>query len=340
MDNLFSSQILTWYRNNKRELPWRDTSDPYKIWLSEIILQQTRVAQGLPYYESFIASFPNISALAQADEQLVLRQWQGLGYYSRARNLHKCAKIIVSEHSGKFPSDYHSLLKLPGIGTYTAAAISSFAFDKPHAVLDGNVFRVLSRYFCWEDDIASPAGKKNFTVLANSTLPPENHADYNQGIMEFGALQCIPKNPDCQICPLAGTCLGYRKKKTDVLPIKSKKPKVTKRHFTYLVVRHSNKIWMKQRKEKIWQGLFEFLLYEEDELDSIKNLNQLKPIAEYRHQLSHLDIHAKFLLADRSELDSSLLQDGDFYLIDEIELLPKSILIEKFIQNNYESLIP
>ena len=197
----FSYQIIRWYRENPRDLPWRNTLDPYKIWLSEIILQQTRVAQGLPYYEAFVNAYPTIQDLALAPEEDVLRLWQGLGYYSRARNLHFCAKTIWFDLDGKFPDNYTDLLKLKGVGSYTAAAISSFAFGEKKAVVDGNVFRVLARYFGIATDIASGPGKKEFELLANSIIPAENPAEFNQAMMDFGARMCVPKNPDCDSCP-------------------------------------------------------------------------------------------------------------------------------------------
>ena len=193
----FSGKILDWYHINKRSLPWRKTTDPYKIWLSEVILQQTRVAQGLPYYNEFVNKFPSVKQLAQAGEDQVLRIWQGLGYYSRAKNLHKCAKIISSEFDGNFPKTYKELLQLPGIGPYTAAAIASFCFNEPVAVVDGNVYRVLSRYYGEHTDIASTKGAKVFTALANAVLDPNNADIHNKAIMEFGAPFCTHQNPNC-----------------------------------------------------------------------------------------------------------------------------------------------
>src|SRR5690554_6028089 len=206
---VFAKEITHWYHKNKRDLPWRDTKDPYLIWLSEIILQQTRVVQGISYYHLFSETFPTVLDLAEADEDTVLRMWQGLGYYSRARNLHKAARIVVNEHQGKFPSHYATLLTLPGIGEYTAAAVASFSADEVHAVLDGNVFRVLARFWGIKDAINSPKGKKVFSRLANDLIDSHNPAIYNQAIMEFGALQCKPKSPNCGNCPIISSCYSF-----------------------------------------------------------------------------------------------------------------------------------
>jgi len=221
----FAKTLTSWYLQNKRDLPWRNTENPYFIWLSEIMLQQTRVAQGLPYFLRFVQSFPTVFDLAKADEEKVLKLWQGLGYYSRARNLHKTAQHIAFELDGVFPNNYNDLLKLKGIGEYTAAAIASFSYHEAVPVVDGNVFRVLARYFDIETDIAQASAKKEFSALAYELMPKDSPALFNQAIMEFGALQCVPRNPDCSICPLNSGCLALQKKKVDQLPVKSKKQK-------------------------------------------------------------------------------------------------------------------
>ncbi|MEY2629135.1 MAG: Adenine glycosylase, partial [Bacteroidota bacterium] len=231
----FSKSLIQWYLQNKRDLPWRNTIDPYFIWLSEIMLQQTRVAQGLPYFLRFTEAFPTVFDLAKADEEQVLKLWQGLGYYSRARNLHKTAQQVAFEYNGEFPKSYAELLKLKGIGEYTAAAIASFAYNESVPVVDGNVYRVLSRYFEVETDIASLGAKKEFTQLAAELLPAGEANLFNQAIMEFGALQCVPKNPNCTNCIFSDSCAALQKKKVDQLPVKSKKIKVKTRFFTYLV---------------------------------------------------------------------------------------------------------
>ena len=217
----FSSQIISWYLEFKRDLPWRNTTNPYNIWLSEIILQQTQVKQGLPYYEKFITHFPTVESLANADEEQVLKLWQGLGYYSRARNLHFAAKQIAE--SGSFPTNYKAILELKGVGEYTAAAIASFAYKLPHAVVDGNVFRLLSRVYGVDIAINSTEGKKYFSKLANTLLDTKRPDTHNQAIMEFGAMMCKPKNPNCEQCPLSNECIAFNSNSIEAFPVKIKK---------------------------------------------------------------------------------------------------------------------
>ncbi|TAE12733.1 MAG: A/G-specific adenine glycosylase [Bacteroidetes bacterium] len=221
----FAQTLLAWYPDHKRDLPWRDTPNPYHIWLSEVILQQTRVKQGLPYYVAFVELFPTVQDLANASEELVMRTWQGLGYYSRARNMHATAKIIAQAWQGNFPTTKADLIKLKGIGEYTASAIASFAFGEQVAVVDGNVFRVLSRFFGIEADISSPKGVKHFQELAKTLLPTQQSQTYNQAIMEFGALQCTPQKPNCMFCPLQAGCVAHATGKQDSLPVKTQKIK-------------------------------------------------------------------------------------------------------------------
>ena len=301
---IFSHSIIKWYNKNKRDLPWRKTKDPYKIWLSEIILQQTRAAQGLPYYETFAKKFPTVHHLANANEKVVMKTWQGLGYYSRARNLHYTAKFISKNLKGKFPSDFEEIKKLKGVGDYTASAIASFAFNKPYAVVDGNVFRVLSRVFGIKTPIDSTEGKKEFAEKAKSLLDKKNPGTFNQAIMEFGALQCVPQNPDCNKCPLKKNCKAFEKNLVDVLPIKSKKTKVRNRHFNYLVIKQKEKILIRKRTEKdIWQNLHDFPLIETNkeiskkellQLASDKNISIHSVSSVFKHILSHQVIFAKF----------------------------------------------
>ena len=254
----FSDKIVKWYLNNGRPLPWRDTRDPYKIWLSEVILQQTRVAQGLPYYQRFVESYPSVAHLARADEQHVLRSWQGLGYYTRARNLHKCAKTVVSIHNGRFPGTSGELLRLPGIGGYTAAAIASFAFDERVPVIDGNVFRVLSRIFGIDVPINCAQGKQIFSELAAKLISAKHPALHNQAMMEFGATHCTPLNPQCSVCPFKNSCVAFNQELVNVLPVKNPAKKSRKRYFYYLVVEKDDSFLMKRRADKdIWQGLFD-----------------------------------------------------------------------------------
>ena len=308
----FSKTLIQWYLQNKRDLPWRNDTNPYTIWLSEIILQQTRVAQGLPYFLRFTTAFPTVFDLANANEEEVLKLWQGLGYYSRARNLHKTAKQIAFEFNGEFPKTFADLLHLKGIGEYTAAAIASFAYNENVPVVDGNVYRVLARYFDVESDIASAGAKKEFTQLAAELLPKGNANIFNQAIMEFGALQCVPRNPDCGICVFNDSCLALQKKKVGQLPVKSKKIKVTNRYFNYLVFsdQNNNTLISKRIQKGIWHNLYEFPLIETETTETdiavlalIQNQNFIKNrILEIQlcnpesivHKLSHQHLTIKF----------------------------------------------
>jgi len=308
----FSNLLIQWYLQNKRDLPWRGDTNPYTIWLSEIMLQQTRVAQGLPYFLRFTEAFPTVFDLAKASEQEVLKLWQGLGYYSRARNLHKTAQQIAVEYNGVFPTNYKDLLQLKGVGEYTAAAIASFSYNENVPVVDGNVYRVLSRYFGVTTDIASSGAKKEFTQLAAAVLPIGKANLFNQAIMEFGALQCVPKNPDCSQCIFNDSCLALQKKQVADLPVKSKKTKVTQRFFNYLIFRdEAEQTILQQRTSKgIWHNLYEFplietataLLDEEIIMQIEKQVfvpNKIVDIALSNseaivHKLSHQQLHIKF----------------------------------------------
>ena len=257
----FAATLLQWFKNNGRCLPWRDTNDAYAIWLSEVILQQTRIAQGLSYWQHFMEQWPTVNELAAATEDEVLKAWQGLGYYSRARNLHTAAQQVVE--LGGFPQTFKGLKALKGVGDYTAAAIASIAFGEPVAVVDGNVYRVLSRYYGIETPIDSTDGKKEFQTLAQSLLPTGEPADYNEAIMDFGAIQCTPSSPHCNTCPLCETCIAFREQRVNELPIKSKKVKQRERHLTYLYIEYGDEIAIHQRGAgDIWQGLWEFPLPE------------------------------------------------------------------------------
>ncbi|RZJ35731.1 MAG: A/G-specific adenine glycosylase [Flavobacterium sp.] len=305
---IFPKILIQWYLANKRELPFRETKDPYFVWLSEIMLQQTRVAQGLPYYLAFTEAFPTVSDLGNATENDVLKLWQGLGYYSRARNLHFTAKYVSEELNGSFPNSYAELLKLKGIGQYTAAAIASFCFDEPVPVVDGNVFRVIARYFGVDTDISSSGAKAEFTAIAAAQMPAHNAAVFNQAIMEFGALQCTPKSPHCESCPLNQTCFAFRNHKVGMLPVKNKKTKVRERFFNYLVFSDElDQTILRQRKGKgIWENLYEFPLVETDteaDAETIANLisseNAIVSIEEINrkpivHKLSHQHLKIKF----------------------------------------------
>ena len=329
----FQELITHWYHQNKRDLPWRTTKSAYVIWLSEIILQQTRVEQGLPYFHKFLQHYPSVSDLATADEQEILNDWQGLGYYSRARNLHKTAKEVVEIYKGVFPSTYNELLKLTGIGPYTAAAIASFAFDEAKAVVDGNVYRVLSRVFNIEEAIDSTQGKKTFELLANELIDKKNPATYNQAIMEFGALQCIPINPNCDVCPLQFQCLAFKNKTIAQRPVKAKKTKVTARHFVYLIeLSPSQTIRIEKREGKgIWQNLYQFPLIEFDSPDEKTNflasLDSKFISQEYKHILSHQQLFAHFAVVEPSnEIPENQLEIG----LSELSNFPIPRLIDKF----------
>lgn len=306
----FSNILIAWYLDNKRDLPWRATTNPYHIWLSEIMLQQTRVAQALPYYFAFSEAFPTVTDLANAPEDQILRLWQGLGYYSRARNMHATAKIIVEQHQGNFPNSYKELIKLKGIGPYTAAAIASFAFREAVAVVDGNVYRVLSRIFGIDTDIAKTEAKSIFFELAQTHINSQKPDLFNQAIMEFGALQCVPKNPNCGVCPFAATCFAFQNGQVANLPVKSKAKKARKRYFNYFVTSNNKQqIILQQRIQKdIWQKLYEFPLLEtESEIQheaALKAAQQLIPNAVVQridafperatHKLSHQIIELCF----------------------------------------------
>lgn len=343
----FSNILIQWYLQNKRDLPWRNDTNPYTIWLSEIMLQQTRVAQGLPYFIRFINAFPTVFDLANADEEEVLKLWQGLGYYSRARNLHKTAKKIAFESNGEFPKTYNDLLHLKGIGEYTAAAIASFAYNESVPVVDGNVYRVLSRYFDIETDISSAAAKKDFTQLAAELLPKGEANLFNQAIMEFGALQCVPKNPNCGRCVFNDSCIGLQKKKIAQLPVKSKKTKVTKRYFNYLVFSDENNktIICKRNQKGIWHNLYEFPLLETEKAESditvltlIENQSFVKnAILEIQlsnpeaivHKLSHQHLTVKFW---KVKLQGTLDDGMDCELAAEF---PFPVVIYNYISNQW-----
>jgi len=349
-DRIFSGKIVEWYQEHRRDLPWRRTKDPYRIWLSEIILQQTRVAQGLPYYRAFVRKYPRINQLAAAPEREVLRLWQGLGYYSRARNLHACAKTVCANHEGKFPASYDKLRELKGIGTYTAAAIASMAFHEGVAVLDGNVFRVLARVFGLDDDIASTRGKKAFAELANRLVPQADPGTYNQAIMEFGALHCAPRNPRCDECPFRQSCYAYRSGTQNLLPVKKKARQPAKRYLVYVVVRLGGKWLMKERTGKdIWAGLYDFPVLEcKSRLGSSKviakviqetRLNRtvassMTVTSEYKHVLTHQLISARFVEWDdpkKKMLNSALFRNARFYSTIQVKKLPKSVLISRYL---------
>lgn len=331
--------LTHWYSINKRYLPWRNTNNPYYIWLSEIILQQTQVKQGLPYYEAFVSQYPTVFDLANATEENVLKLWQGLGYYSRARNLHATAKYVANNLNGKFPDTYKELIKLKGIGDYTASAIASICFNEATAVVDGNVYRVLARFFGVHTPINSTQGKKEFKAIAQEIMDVNNPADFNQAIMEFGAIQCKPKSPDCQICPLNESCSAFKNNKVAVLPVKNKMSKPIKKYFNYLVYisKHSKTIIEKREGKGIWQNLYQFPLIEsknELELEQIKayfNCRELS-ITRYNeksivHKLSHQHLYTTFWIIKTEELPKKGIS------IETIHNYATPVLIKNFIEN-------
>ena len=348
---IFENSIIKWYKNNSRSLPWRDTKSPYFIWLSEIILQQTKVDQGLPYYQRFTERFPNIESLASASEQEVLRLWQGLGYYSRARNLHKCAHLIVSKYESRFPNTYEELLKLPGVGKYTAAAIASFAFQQRVPTIDGNAYRVLSRVYGIEQDIAASKAHALFFDFAKELMSENNASAFNQALMEYGALQCKPKSPNCQDCSLSSSCYAYLHNKQSVLPIKIKKLSVKKRYFNYFIFKKGDKISFKKRTEDgIWKNLYDFHLIETDfseeniektifELEKTigSKLKIVKISKSYKHVLSHQQLFAHFILIEIEHLPEEFFKENslDFYSLKEVENLPKPKLIENYLEDEF-----
>lgn len=336
----FSEKLVKWYKDNHRNLPWRSTRDPYRIWLSEIILQQTRVNQGLPYYERFVEKYPTVNDLARAPEQEVLRLWQGLGYYTRAKNLHRCAIKVATEYNGKFPETFSELIKLPGIGEYTAAAIASIAHQEPVAVVDGNVFRVLARIYGVNTTINSPAGKKEFSELANRLLDRRLPDTHNQAIMEFGALFCTPKNPMCHDCVFKNGCEAFRGDLQYVLPVKEKLKKSRKRYFYYLIIKKGKSLAMKKREAKdIWNGLYDFPLIEYSRpLSDARVKNELGDGAKiskpFKHVLSHQTIYARFVMTASVSI-SQLDKNAKFYSPAQIADLPKPVLISRFLAHDH-----
>lgn len=330
----FAATLLQWFKNNGRSLPWRETNDPYAIWLSEVILQQTRIVQGMSYWERFMAQWPTVNDLAAATENEVLKAWQGLGYYSRARNLHTAARQVME--LGGFPQTFKELKTLKGVGDYTAAAIASIAFGEPVAVVDGNVYRVLSRYYGIETPIDSTEGKKEFQALAQSLLPINEPADYNEAIMDFGATQCTPNSPHCSACPLCETCVAFREQRINELPVKSKKVKQRERHFTYLYIEYEGKIAIHQRGAgDIWQGLWEFP--QEEQLTSSEDSAWKTEAQLLQKGVKHILTH-QILLADiylwqparRPQLPSEFIwikkQDLENYALPRlIEILLKAV---------------
>ena len=338
-----------WYLQNRRQLPWRENKDPYTIWLSEVILQQTRVAQGLPYFNRFIKRYPTVTQLANAPLDEILKLWEGLGYYSRARNLHAGANQVVKDFGGVFPSAYQDLLKIQGIGPYTAAAIASIAYNEQTAVLDGNVFRLLSRLFALDTPINTHAGKQQFQKLAQALITnTKNPGDYNQAIMEFGALQCTPKSPNCAICDLAKYCNAFAMGIVNALPVKEKSKPLKNRYLNYLICKNEHDIFIQQRHASdIWKGLYEFPLIETSnqitepyqlmEHEHFKGIPKLiaGPI---KHVLSHQRLWITFWLVPN--LPSNLEKQAKSLAIAHLHKLAFPIVLKRFVDSNLLLLPP
>lgn len=348
---IFSNELINWYRINKRDLPWRNTTDAYLIWLSEIILQQTRVEQGMPYYIRFSEQFPTVKSFAAASEDDILRMWQGLGYYSRGRNMLKTAKVVEQTFNGKFPNAFADLIKLTGIGEYTAAAISSFSANEAKAVVDGNVYRLLARYFGIETPINSGKGKKQFQEIADELINPTNAAEHNQAMIEFGALQCKPKNPNCEQCPFISSCFAYQHKKVNELPVKLKKLKIRERYFYFFLAIKEGQILIKRRgNEDIWAGLhdlpsIEFV--EQTSLDQLfvhqnfQNWFSENPIIhsvsnQIKHILTHQRIFAHFVHIEHINAEFTQ-ENGWFWVnIEDVSQFGQPKLIFEFLKNFFK----
>ncbi|MEG1555315.1 MAG: A/G-specific adenine glycosylase [Bacteroidales bacterium] len=341
----FSQTLLNWYEENKRSLPWRGELDPYKIWVSEIILQQTRVNQGWEYYLRFIETFPDVKSLADASEEQVLKVWQGLGYYSRARNMHVAAQSIIRNHHAIFPKDYHDIISLKGIGDYTAAAVSSIAFNLPYPAVDGNVFRVICRIFGFFDDIALPATRKKVTETCLSLMDRHQSGIFNQAMMDFGALHCTPQNPQCGSCPFQLNCYAFNHEAVDRLPVKIKKGKIKERYFHYFVwIQQGSTIIEKRTGNDIWKNLYQFPLME-TETSKEKEIQQyfmenkidiaIEPVCQIKHQLTHQTIFAYFYKFETDCLPL-LKKDQIVVSLDKIEQYPFPKIISIFLENLLE----
>ena len=324
----FAETLIAWYEEHKRDLPWRGETDPYKIWVSEIILQQTRVQQGWDYYLRFIDNFPNVKTLAEADEERVLKVWQGLGYYSRARNMHTAAREIMTRHNGKFPKTYDNILSLKGIGKYTAAAVASIAFQLPHPAVDGNVIRIISRIFGVCDDVTQPTVVKRITEICETQIDHKHPGIFNQAAMDFGAMQCVPHNPKCNECPFQSDCYAFKNNLTDILPIKKKKAELKHRYFHYTVYLSDNQTIIEKRTgSDIWKNMYQFPLTENDSETSTG-----KPFFSTRETLSHQIIHAAFYVKNVKKLPK-ISEDQLIINFDDIEKYPMPKIMTMFIAN-------
>ncbi len=346
----FSTKIINWYKQNKRDLPWRGTEDPYKIWISEVILQQTRVVQGIDYYRRFIRTFPDVRSLAAAETDEVLKLWQGLGYYTRARYLHEAARHLMRYNRGKLPGSYDELLRIKGIGEYSAAAIASIAFNQPVPLVDGNVFRVIARLFMVGSQKGSTDAKRRVLKIAGEILNPEQPGLHNQAIMEFGAIQCIPKNPGCSVCILRSTCKAYRNGKVEEYPVTGKRVKIRDRFFNYLFIQMGKDTVIRKREgNDIWKGLYEFPLIETsteipaDKLSISADWKSLfagvQPVVltvseSYKHLLSHQRIHARFYFITLGSFPPLLREKYLIVPVTDLHKYPVPRLIERFLDES------
>jgi len=342
-------RLIDWYSEHKRELPWRETKDAYRIWISEVILQQTRIDQGSDYYHRFIEQFPDVTTLAAASEEEVLKVWQGLGYYSRARNLHQAARQIVSLHNGEIPSSYSGLIAMKGVGAYTAAAIASIAFGLPHAVVDGNVYRLLTRLFAIETPVDTPAGKKATAEIAQSLLPEEDPGGYNQAVMDFGSLICTPTQPRCGDCVLQEYCQAFAANAVSAYPVKIRKTRIRKRYFHYFHILHGDRTYLQKRdRADIWKNLYEFPLIETEQDADFAQLEQsssfrqlfgnlptlqIDPPLILQHQLTHQLIHTRFYRVTIPE-EAQFTPPGEILSISQeaLHIYPVSRLTHKYLE--------
>ncbi|MGI4728519.1 MAG: A/G-specific adenine glycosylase [Janthinobacterium lividum] len=344
----WSEEIQNWYLQHKRNLPWRNTTDAYTIWLSEVILQQTRVEQGMPYFYRFLEKYPTVTDFANATEDEILKLWQGLGYYSRGRNMLTTARQIVANNNSIFPTTYEELIKLKGIGEYTAAAISSFAADEVKAVVDGNVYRVLARWFGMEEPINSPAGKKLFQVLADEVLDRNHPGQHNQAMMEFGAMLCKPKNPDCKICPVREACNAYQTKRIHLLPVKLKTVKIRERYFNYFLISHQNQILLNKRSiDDIWANLYDLPLIETLNYTPVEELTALPTFKQFfrdqstiisaspirKHILTHQRVFAHFIHLQVNPQEINMQPNWFFADLEELEKLALPKIIDQFLKD-------
>ena len=324
----FAETLISWYDDHKRDLPWRGETDPYKIWVSDIILQQTRVQQGWDYYHRFLDNFPNVKTLAEADEEKVLKVWQGLGYYSRARNMHAAAREIMAEHHGIFPQTYDKIRSLKGIGNYTAAAIASIAFHLPYPAVDGNVIRIVSRIFGICDDVTQPTVLKRITAICETEIDPAQPGVFNQAAMDFGAMQCVPRNPKCDECPFQSNCYAFKNNLTDTLPIKKKKGESKHRFFHFTIYLSDNQTIIEKRTSSdIWKNMYQFPL---TETDSEKWPE--KPVFVTREVLSHQIIHAAYYVKNVKKLPKTA-ENQSVIDFDEIEKLPMPKIMTLFLKH-------